>query len=658
MPCKLSDEEVAELMTIARQDPARLADAIRERLNPSLGSKVQEIWSAGLLSNPATHLVNGMSNLTFQGMRAAERALSVAMQAGLSRVSKVQRDRYTGELGAAAAGARASVVPALKQLGEDLRDIVTLAPEKMDPDVLTSGGQVESRVGKVGGKTGRAVRSTFRLLEAGDQLFKNFAGAQELYAQAYREAYASGLRGDAIPPRMEEITRRVLDANDNSPVAKRIREAVRRERLNSTFQDEMGPLGQRGLRLINWELGGFRPLRFLSPFNRTPFNVTKEALKRTPLGYLDTLRKYRAWRNRGVTPEQMQKRMFDTGELPPMLGDVTDSAAKATLGTVVMGMVLALTDSGAFDDDAIGITGGGPTDPKEKENLLSTGWQPYSVRVGDTYVSYRRLAPISQVVGMAADYAEARTEEARGEQAMKLHETITTNVLDQSFLSGLQAGLGALAEPERKFSTWVRQFLGSMVPAGVAAMVPAVDPVQREVDPYGTRGGVPEPILARIPGASSMLPEKSDPRTGEAMPRTSGGLNPFRVSTRGTTSDTELQREFDRVGWVPTRPKRSVTVPRTGGQKAELTDAEYERLRDADTKAAERVRRMMRTSTYRKAADTDEEAAGTGRKSKESLLRDTYTRARSETLARLQPAITRRWFAERRKAQGTRTAAR
>lgn len=38
--------------------------------------------------------------------------------------------------------------------------------------------------------------------------------------------------------------------------------------------------------------------------------------------------------------------------------------------------------------------------------LYATGWQPYSVRIGDTWYSYARLEPLGLLLGIAADMKE------------------------------------------------------------------------------------------------------------------------------------------------------------------------------------------------------------------------------------------------------------
>ena len=49
------------------------------------------------------------------------------------------------------------------------------------------------------------------------------------------------------------------------------------------------------------------------------------------------------------------------------------------------------------------ITGSGPEDYKQLQLKKQTGWQPYSIKVGDEYISYQRLDPFASVFGLMAD---------------------------------------------------------------------------------------------------------------------------------------------------------------------------------------------------------------------------------------------------------------
>src|SRR5690606_2796056 len=51
------------------------------------------------------------------------------------------------------------------------------------------------------------------------------------------------------------------------------------------------------------------------------------------------------------------------------------------------------------------ITGSAPSDPAKNRYLRANGWQPYSVKVGDKWISYARLDPFSTTISVAADLA-------------------------------------------------------------------------------------------------------------------------------------------------------------------------------------------------------------------------------------------------------------
>lgn len=49
------------------------------------------------------------------------------------------------------------------------------------------------------------------------------------------------------------------------------------------------------------------------------------------------------------------------------------------------------------------ITGALPSDLKTRDALLKTGWRPYSIRIGDKWVSYQGYEPLQSILGFAAD---------------------------------------------------------------------------------------------------------------------------------------------------------------------------------------------------------------------------------------------------------------
>ena len=69
------------------------------------------------------------------------------------------------------------------------------------------------------------------------------------------------------------------------------------------------------------------------------------------------------------------------------------------MGTTILGLAGILSSQGM-------ITGGGPKDYELRKVLYRKGWRPYSIKIGDKWVSYGRLEPLSVVIGTLADFIE------------------------------------------------------------------------------------------------------------------------------------------------------------------------------------------------------------------------------------------------------------
>ena len=52
------------------------------------------------------------------------------------------------------------------------------------------------------------------------------------------------------------------------------------------------------------------------------------------------------------------------------------------------------------------ITGGGPQNVDDRIRLRKSGWQPYSLKVGDTYYPYGRIEPLAMIFGTVADFTD------------------------------------------------------------------------------------------------------------------------------------------------------------------------------------------------------------------------------------------------------------
>jgi len=169
-------------------------------------------------------------------------------------------------------------------------------------------------------------------------------------------------------------------------------------------------------------------LRFIFPFTRIVANVTNEALEYTPYGFKRSM-----WGMIGEKQTQEAR---------------AQHFAKALAGTALM---IGFASKAFDDDDDFDVTGSGPKDRKKYYDLLSTGWRPYSIKIGDTYVSYK-FTPLNIGLGSIGTYRDRVRYEDSEEGALPLIFSVifnsASNVMDQSFLSSGADLMEALGKGE------------------------------------------------------------------------------------------------------------------------------------------------------------------------------------------------------------------
>ena len=133
--------------------------------------------------------------------------------------------------------------------------------------------------------------------------------------------------------------------------------------------------------------------------------------------------------------------LFSKGEVREQIragGAERDIAlGRIAFGSGIMTLIASYAASGL-------ITGAGPDDPGEKAVLRTTGWQPYSFKIGDEYYSYFYYEPLGSLFGIAADFSEIRArypEIAREEEwdrlAAMIVGSMTNNLTNKTYLRGL-----------------------------------------------------------------------------------------------------------------------------------------------------------------------------------------------------------------------------
>ncbi|MDP9412809.1 MAG: hypothetical protein M3Q08_01685 [Pseudomonadota bacterium] len=343
--------------------------------------------------------------------------------------------------------------------------------------------------------------------------------------------------------RAEDKLQRYADLRANPD--EEIRAYADQQATYLTFQS---PLGKAG-RGIQSAVNEFPIAKLIVPFVRTPINLLKFAGERSLFAPL--LKEFRdAYRAGGNARNE--------------------AVAKMTMGSGLS----ALAVSAALDGK---ISGGGPSDPRERAALMNSGWQPYSVRVGDQWIAYQRFEPIGLLIGAAADFAEVGTNAAAKEAdelALGIATAVAKNITSKTWLSGLSDFFEVLTDPERYGANYIERMAGSMaVPAVVAHAAGSTDPHLREVN------SALDAIKNRVPGLSHDLTARRNV-WGEEVKRGSGAGQGAAGSAYNFVSPvytakvdrSPLMQEVARLRAPLPMPQRSITA---GGVKRKLTPEQY-----------------------------------------------------------------------------------
>lgn len=147
-------------------------------------------------------------------------------------------------------------------------------------------------------------------------------------------------------------------------------------------------------------------LAYIIPFRNIIANVANEAINYTPWGFARAAsargsvtgslapEKYKESLSPKMTPEQLQQHKLDL-------------VAKASMGIALTTALFVLSDPGDDDDPIIEVTGNGYADWKKNMALKETGWQPYSIKVGNKWYSYQ-YTPLVLIFGMVGNYRDAQ----------------------------------------------------------------------------------------------------------------------------------------------------------------------------------------------------------------------------------------------------------
>lgn len=242
-------------------------------------------------------------------------------------------------------------------------------------------------------------------------------------------------------------------------------------------------------------------LRFVAPFVTTPVNILGFAGQRLDVFGAGRMILGKTFPSSAPGLERARSRL-----LQDIYGPAATPRTKAeAAGRLAAGTTMAVT--GIYLASTGAITGRGPADPETREILKQAGWLPYSIRVGNSYISFQKLDPFATILGVFADVYDYSRFDAEGDETATtqllsgIGISLANNFTNKSYLTGISNFMEAMSDPERFVPALMRRYVGSMVPNALNQSVTSVggDEYVREVR------GMLDAMTARVPGLSTSL---------------------------------------------------------------------------------------------------------------------------------------------------------
>ena len=288
-------------------------------------------------------------------------------------------------------------------------------------------------------------------------------------------------------------------------------------------------------------------LQHITPFIRTPMNILNDSLMRIPgLNFLSA--EFRAaYREGGEAWARAQ--------------------AKLAVGTMFCGVATSLYLGGR-------ITGSPPKDKATRDALMATGWRPHSIKVGDKYISYGRLEPISTVLSAIADagaimtsaYSEADPDSSvldnAGTAALAVTLGIAKNLTSKSYMAGLSEFLEvATSDDGNKVSRWFAKRTASYIPNIASSARKMTDPTMNEVRT------LLDACMDKVPGLSSSLAPRYSWITGQPIQYMGGMASGFSPVVWESEKDDPVLEGMAQVASALTAPTDRVNGIKLSGHQ-------------------------------------------------------------------------------------------
>lgn len=557
------------ILDIADKNFEGVSKAAGRAMHKRFEDSFYQVWILGLVSGLKTHAVNMASNLGMTLTGSAEAYVSGAIQALQTRSAapiRAANAQWTAlwqtckeSFDLARHKTRNEVLESTNKM--EYRRVDGLSPENWNVDPDSMGG-------KAMGYVNDFINIPGKMLEAGDMFFKGINQRMMLRRLAAEDAIASGKAGKEYAKHFDDVL-----ANPTDEMLKVSNDYAAMQ----TFTNDLGNFGQKFQGAVNAfslpddVLGGANIGRFFAPFIRTPLNIFKAGFKRTPLIGMIVDGERAAWKRGGA--------------------ERADVYARQLMGSSALLGGYLLTKQGI-------ITGGGPANYEALNALKRTGWQPYSVKVGDKYYSYGRLEGLGTVLGLGADLANTIGEADGDEEAS--NEVVSTCIasfgkqtINKTFVKGIVdvVSIFGSGNPDT-ISDYMRRTVGTMVPYSslVHSLNRYTDSTMYDFDPEDGEGVIGEvkalmkQSIAGLPYVGTDAPKVRDVwgevrHFNDGQTRVNAFISPISVT----------EAKHDPVNDLVAKAGIALSMPAKTVMGVQLTPSEYEVYCEKAGKMAKKI---------------------------------------------------------------------
>lgn len=259
-------------------------------------------------------------------------------------------------------------------------------------------------------------------------------------------------------------------------------------------------------------------VKWFIPFIQTPMNIFKQGMEYSPIG-IGTVKGAK---------------------------DKTEQIGKALIGSMIFLWAASKCMEGR-------LTWSAPQGKRAKELFYASGRKPYSIKIGDTWVGYNRLGPLSYPLAMAAawQYNFGESPEALSDSDMEKASKSLMSVLgfltDQSYVQGVGDLVKFISGDPYAAGRGLANLATQIVPlSGLLKWTNNfIDPFQRETEKGASAEAIAGNIIKNIPGLSNTLPKLRDMMQRPIKKEKSGvaSVLPFGMSKSNRLGDVLYKQD-------------------------------------------------------------------------------------------------------------------